>query len=177
MNTIKGQNAADSNFDNEIAKDLLQLTGATATDATNTDLSSNIKISGWADAGASYMLSDNYTNTQLYNQIISDLSATVISSGTTFNLTFSAPDGMGGTNSQTVQILIIPGTISAQNVTLTMSQVKTILTNNSSATALGTDLMNPITSTGAAGANVSASIASSSATTSLSQMQPMFLIG
>ena len=174
MNTIKGQNAADSNFDNEIAKDLLQLTGATATDATNTDLSSNIKISGWADAGASYMLSDNYTNTQLYNQIISDLSATVISSGTTFNLTFSAPDGMGGTNSQTVQILIIPGTISAQNVTLTMSQVKTILTNNSSATALGTDLMNPITSTGAAGANVSASIASSSATTSLSNATNVF---
>lgn len=55
-----------------------------------------------------------------------------------------------------------------------MSQVKTLLTNNSTAAALSTDLMNPITSTGAAGANVSATIASSSATTSLSNATSVF---
>ncbi|MFC4652844.1 beta strand repeat-containing protein [Lactococcus nasutitermitis] len=162
------------NTGNQIAQDLIGLTAASATDVNNMSQNSNILITGWND-GTQYSVSSSYTSTQLYQQIITDLSQSSIAPGMVFTVTFSAPNGLGGTNTATAQITIIPGTISAENVTLTMAQAVAILKNDTTDVALASDLMAsptytngvpssyPLTSVGAVGANVSATIGTDAA--------------
>ncbi|GBG97382.1 hypothetical protein [Lactococcus termiticola] len=171
---------ASGKSDHEIAQDLIDFSGATATTANNATASSdNITIIGWGETTpdgkkSTYAVGPNYTATQLYQQMIQDMSARTIPAGTKFQVTFSAPDGLGGSNSQTISILIIPGSITASNVVLSMQQAQDILKNDNTAQALGTDLAGANTSVGAAGANVKASIGSSTATTSLTNASSVY---
>lgn len=148
-------NANSSN--NQIAQDLIKLTNASATDVNNNSQNGNITITGWNN-GAQYNLSSTYTNNQLFQQIITDLSNHSIPAGTVFKVTFAAPSGLDGNNTQTAQITIIPGTISAQNISLTLSQAQSILKNDSTDIALASDLALKTTSVGTSGANVVATI-------------------
>ncbi|MBB5888471.1 hypothetical protein HNQ37_001371 [Lactovum miscens] len=141
-----------------ISQPLVSLLGVVANDNNGANVTSSVIVTGWKDSTTSY------SGTNLFSQIISDLSNANIVSGTKFEIEFTSPDG---TTKVTNQLTIVEGSISASDIMLPMAQVDKLLATDTTPTSLGSNLISQTLDLGNAnvsisGANVQAKVLNSS---------------
>ncbi|WP_331035921.1 hypothetical protein [Lactovum miscens] len=141
-----------------ISQPLVSLLGVVANDNNGANVTSSVTVTGWKDSTTSY------SGTNLFSQIISDLSNANILSGTKFEIEFTSPDGA---TKVTTQLTIVEGSISASDIMLPMAQVDKLLATDTTPTSLGSNLISQTldlgnTNVSISGANVQAKVLNSS---------------